>query len=141
MKNGKCSLHIHTIFQVFQIMKEVIIFHNLYYFLVKNFLNPQSRPEGSYKIESVRPSVRPSFRLSVRFLRIGLLVFTETQHGVRGPYLVMCNSRIFLAKSLSGKNDRKWSKMTQKHGFGAFQENHVISFVWNLCKMKFLMVH
>ena len=68
------ALHIHTIFQVFQIMKEVIIFHNSYYFLVKNFLNPQSRPEGSYKIESVRPS----FRLSVRFLRIGLLVFTET---------------------------------------------------------------
>ena len=31
--------------------------------------------------------------------------------------------------------------MAQKHGFWTFKENHVISFVWNLCKMKVLMVH
>ena len=26
--------------------------------------------------------------------------------------------------------------MAPKHGFWTFQENHVISFVWNSCKMK-----
>ena len=37
-------------------------------------LDPQPRPEGSYKIGSVRPP----FRLSVSFLGIGSLVFSET---------------------------------------------------------------
>ena len=31
--------------------------------------------------------------------------------------------------------------MAQKHGFWIFYENQVISFVWNLCKMKVPMVH
>ena len=35
-------------------------------------------------------------------------------------YIVMCDSRIFWKKSPSGKNDQKWSKMTQKHGFWTF---------------------
>ena len=39
------------------------------------------------------------------------------------------------------KMTKKWSKMAQKHGFWTFKENYVISFVWNLCKMKVLMVH
>ena len=31
--------------------------------------------------------------------------------------------------------------MAQKQSFWPFSENHVISFVWNLCKMEVLMVH
>ena len=59
----------------------------------------------------VRPSVRPSFRLFVRFHRIGSLVFS---HGVRGPYLVMCDRAGFFGKNLHRakmtKNGQKWSK-------------------------------
>ena len=31
--------------------------------------------------------------------------------------------------------------MAQKHGFLIFYENYVISFIWNLCKMKVLLGH
>ena len=37
---------------------------------------------------SVCPSFCPSFHLSLSFLGIGMLVFSETQHGVRGPNIV-----------------------------------------------------
>ena len=67
---------------------------------------------------SVRPSVFPSFRLSVSFLGIGLLAFSETQHGVRNPYIVVCDrAGLFGKKSPSDKNDQKWSKMTPKTWF------------------------
>ena len=54
--------------------------------LLMQFLEPRSRLEGSYKVGSARPSiclsvycsVRPSFRLSVSFLGIDSLVFSET---------------------------------------------------------------
>ena len=57
----------------------------------KRLLNPRSRPEGSYKIGSVCSYFHPSFRLSVHFLVIGSLVFSETQHNVRGPYIIVCD--------------------------------------------------
>ena len=44
-------------------------------------LEPRSQLEGSYEIGAVRPFFRlfrPSFRLSVSFLGIGSLVFSET---------------------------------------------------------------
>ena len=69
-------------------------------------MDPRPRPEGSYKLGYVRPS----FRLSVRFLGIGSLVFSETEHSVRGPYIVVCGSRIFWKKSPLGKNGQKWPK-------------------------------
>ena len=65
-------------------------------------------------------SARPSFRLFLGFLGFGSLVFSETSHGIRGPYIAVCDSQIFLKKSLSGKNDRKWSKMAQEQGFWTF---------------------
>ena len=68
---------------------------------------------------SVCPSC-PSALLSVSFLKIGSLVFSETLHGVRGPYIVVCDRGRFWKKSSLGKNDQKWSKMTQKHGFLTF---------------------
>ena len=61
-------------------------------------------------------------------------------HGVRGPHLNIYGRWIFAEKSPSGKNDQKWSKTLQKEGFGIFKENQAISFVWNWCKTKVLMV-
>ena len=38
------------------------------------------------------------------------------------------------------KTPLKWSKIYQKHVFWPSLENHVISFPWNLCKIKVLTV-
>ena len=46
-------------------------------------------------------SVLLSVHLSGSFLGIGSLVFCVTWHGVRGPYLVICDSD----KNESDKND------------------------------------
>ena len=80
-------------------------------------LDPRPWPEGSYKIGSVRPS----FHLSVSFLRIGSLVFSETQHGVRGPYIVMCDRAEFFRKNLHrAKMTKNGQKCPHKHGFWTF---------------------
>ena len=50
-------------------------------------------------------------------------------------YIVVCGSRIYLEKIPIGQ---KWLKWPRNMVFGPW---HVISFVWNLCKMKVLMVH
>ena len=49
---------------------------------LKIVLDPRLWPEGSYKLGSIHLSVHPclAFCLSVSFLRIGSLVFSETQH-------------------------------------------------------------
>ena len=53
-----------------------------------NFLiGPLRWLEGSYELGSVLLSVL----LSGSFLGIGSLVFSETQHGVRDPCLVVCD--------------------------------------------------
>ena len=87
--------------------------------------------EGSYKIGSVH--------LSVSFLRIGLLVFSETWHGYRAPYIVVRDSWIFCKKSPLGKNDQKWSKMAQNHGFFALFKKVTSLVLSEICvKWKFL---
>ena len=65
-------------------------YNKLMHVFLYAFLDPQSWPEGSYKIGSVCPSFcssfhlsfcpsfRPSFHLPISFLRIGSLVFSET---------------------------------------------------------------
>ena len=50
----------------------------------------------------------------------------------------MCDRAGFFGKN---HHQVKMVKMAQKHGFWTFRENRVISFVWNLCKIKGLMVH
>ena len=65
------------------------------------FLDSRPQSERSYKVGSVRLS----FHLSIGFLRIGSLVFSENYHGVRGPYIVVCDSQIFWTKSPLGKID------------------------------------
>ena len=61
----------------------------------ERLLDHRSWSEGSCKIGSVCPSFCPSIHLPVRFFGIGSLVFSETYHNVRGPYIVVCDSRIF----------------------------------------------
>ena len=71
----------------------------------------------------VRPSVFPSGS----FLGIGSLVFSETQHGVRGPCLVVRDRARFFRKNLFAP---KMGKMGQKQGFLNLLENWVINFFW-----------
>ena len=71
---------------------------------------------------SFHPFFYLSFHLSVSFLGIGSLVFSETQHGVRGPYIVVCDSQIFWKKSSSGKNDQNGQKWPKNMVFGLFKK-------------------
>ena len=88
-------------------------------FEFENILYPWPQPEGPYKIGSACLS----FCLSVSFLRIGSLVFSETQHGVRGPYLVICDRAGFFGKNphraKTTENGQKWPK---NMGFGLFRK-------------------
>ena len=61
-------------------------------------------------------SFRSSFHLYVSFLGIGSLFFSETQHAVRGPSIVICDSWIFWKTSLFGKMT-KMVKNDAKKGF------------------------
>ena len=67
-------------------------------------------------------SFHSSFHLYVSFLRIGSLFFSETQHAVRGPSIVICDSWIFWKTFLLPKNGQNGSKMTQKRVFGLFKK-------------------
>ena len=60
--------------------------------------------ERSYELGSIRPSVRLSALLSGRFLGIGSLVFSHTQHGVRGPYDVVFDRAEFFEKNILAPN-------------------------------------
>ena len=73
-----------------------------------NFLiGPLRWLEGSYELGSVLLSVL----LSGSFLGIGSLVFSETQHGVRGPCLVVRDrAGFFLKKSFCPKNGENGPK-------------------------------
>ena len=99
----------------------------MYKTLIEHLLDPQPGPEGCYKTGSVClsfcPSFHLSFRLSISFLGIGSLVFSETQHGVRGPYIVVCDRAGFFGKNLhptkKTKNGQKWP---QNMVFGLFKK-------------------
>ena len=66
-------------------------------------LDPQPWPEGSYEL-AVRPFVLLSlFPSTGSFLGIGSLVFSETQHGVRGPCAVHGRARFFEKKIFATK--------------------------------------
>ena len=58
----------------FNVFFVVFVGFFVYLFICLFFLDPRPRPEGSYEIGSLHPS----FRLSVSFLGIGSLVFSET---------------------------------------------------------------
>ena len=88
---------------------------------------------------SICPSVRQSFRLSASFLRIGSLVFSETQYGVRGPYIITCDrARHFVKNPHRAKMTKNVQKWLQNRVFGLFKK--IMSLVLSgICvKRKFL---
>ena len=70
---------------------------------------------------SVLPSFPPSLLLSGSFLGIGSLVFSETQHDVRGPCVVRDRVAFFEKNIFS----QKMGKMGQKTGFFEFIGNFI----------------
>ena len=72
---------------------------------------------------SVRTSILLFFHLSVSFLGIGSLVFSETQHGVRGPYIVVCDrTRILGKRPCWAKMTKHRQKWPQNRVFGLFKK-------------------
>ena len=69
-------------------------------------LNTQPRPEGSYELKSVCPSILPPGS----FLRIGSLVFSESQHGVRGPCVVERDRARFFENNIFAQKIGKMGK-------------------------------
>ena len=61
----------------------------------ERLLYPWSRREGSYKIRFACPF----FHLPISFLGIGSIFFSETEHNVRSPYIVVCDSAGFFGKN------------------------------------------
>ena len=87
-------------------------------------------PEGSYKIESVRPSVLPSVFLPRVFLGIASIDFSEIWHGARNSHEIVhdragISDKIFFTPKLG-----KRVQNVPKQGFFNLLENLVINFNW-----------
>ena len=76
--------------------------------------------EGSYELGSPHPAFRPSVFLSRCFLGIGSLVFSETQHGIRGPCVVVRDRARFFENKFFSQKWGKWAKNFPKIGFSEF---------------------
>ena len=89
-------------------------------------------PEGSYELGSVRPSVLLSFHPSVRKFSWDwfIIFFTETQHGVRGPCIVVRDRFEFFEKKLFAP---KKGEIGQKNCFLNFFGNFVLFFFFFFC--------
>ena len=83
---------------------------------------------------SVRPIVCLSSPLAVSFLRISSFVFSKTYYGLRGPYLVICDSRIFLKKKIS----KMVKKGQETMFFGLFKKIKSLVLCGIVVKQKFL---
>ena len=87
------------------------------------FMVPLVGPPGHCGQKGPVGSILQSIHVAVIFLGIGSLVFSETQLGVRGPYLVICDTDEFLRKKPHRvkitKNDQKWPK---NRIFGLFKK-------------------
>ena len=106
--------------------------------LISIVLHPQPWLEGSYKIGSFCLSFRPSFCLSVSFLGIGSLVFSELSM-VLGAHIQLCMTAwFFWKKSLLSKNDQKLYKLTQNRVFGIFKKITSLVLFAICVKWKFL---
>ena len=92
----------------------------------KSFLDPRPWLEGSYELGSVHPSVL----LSIIFLGIGSLDFSETQQNVWGPCVVVHDRARFFEKYLFAQ---KWGN-GPKTGFlkfiGRFSHYFFLSFIY-----------
>ena len=72
----------------------------------------------SFGKQTLKNKVCPCFRLSVSFLGIGSLVFSETQHVVRGPSVVVCDTAGFFGKNTHrAKMTKHCQKYPQIHDF------------------------
>ena len=76
-------------------------------------------------IKTETKNYRPIFGPPALARRVGSLVFSETQHGVRDPCLIVCDRAGFFLKNLFAQ---KMGKMGQKQGFLNLLENLVIIF-------------
>ena len=65
------------------------------------FVDPRLWPKGSYELGSVRPSVQ-------KFFRVWIISFFQTQHGVRGPCVVVRDRARFFERNICAQ------KMGQK---------------------------
>ena len=108
----------------------------------KVLLDLQLWLEGSYELGCVHPSIFlsfyrlsfcPSVILSESFLRIGSLVFSETQHVVRGACGVVHGRAGFFLKIFftpkMGKMGKKWTKY------------RVFWIYWKICNYCFFKVY
>ena len=82
--------------------------------------------------------VRPSLSLK---LLLGLVCYFFWNWTMcYGPLAFAWQSQFLWKKMLSGKNDWKWSQMTQKwDAVDFFLQNCFIGFDWNWCKIKVMM--
>ena len=87
-------------------------------------LDPRPWPEVSYELGSICPSVLPSGS----FFVIGSLVFSETQHGVRGHVLLCVTEPDFL------------KKIFLPHRWGKWAKNKVFNFFWIWSIMKLYII-
>ena len=71
------------------------------------FLDLWQRPEKSYEIGSVHPSVLPSGH----FLGIVSLIFSKFGHSARNPYKVVCDRTRFSVKNVFAPKIGKMVKM------------------------------
>ena len=86
-------------------------------------MDPRRYPEGSYKIRSIRPSLRP-FVLPPdgRFLGTVSIVSSKFWHGARKPYKVVREIAGFSEKNCLPQKLGKWTKTGTKTGFFEFAE-------------------
>ena len=81
---------------------------NILAFSLKQDLVYSHQSLAEERLLDPRPRLHPSFCLSLSFLRIASLAFSETQHAVKDRYIVVCDSQTFWKKYPSGKNNLKW---------------------------------
>ena len=78
---------------------------------VQVFWDPWPWLEGSYELGSLCLSFCSSVLPCRSFLGIGSLVFSETQHSVRRPCVVVRSKAIFLKKVFLPPKLGKWAKI------------------------------
>ena len=104
----------------------------LFWLLLLLLLDPQPWPKGSYELGSALLSFHLSVFLFRSFFGIGSFVFSETQHGVRGPCVVVRGRVRFFGKNL----------FAQKMGFlkfvGKFSHYFFLNLVYNQSLYYFL---
>ena len=102
------------------------------------FLDPRQQPEGSYKIVSVRLSIRPSINPSVQAFSWNCIISFFLNFGmVLETHMKLCVTELdFLEKFFWPKCWENGPKMGQKQGFLKLLKDLVIKFYWICSIMK-----